>query len=413
MPMISRYVRLQLPLIALVAFSGYYGMYVIGSVQEAIKLSIGMTDNQIALVQGPALLVPSLVLAIPVGMMVDKFNRARLLQAFCGLTLLSIFLTAQAFNMPMLVFARALAGIGNLGMAFAGCSLACSLVTPERRGRAILLVGIAQVVGSASAFGLGGWLEGVSVGADGWRKTLLMMLAPAMLSFLASFLLSDAGGKVTEERTKASATDSPTFRQWRLVAILTVGTVMAEIGRSSAFVWGVPILSRNFHMTPGSVGALIGTLILASGMVGPILGGTLTDLSYRKYGTAGVLRLLAGLSLLVIPAGLFGVADNYIIALGLFFLVNVLAVAKGVSATAAVAIIMPDSVRGLSWGLTNIVSGVFVSFAPVIVSTVAGHFNGDVGRGLAITTAIAALGATVLLFVGSRSIEDAQHAARA
>jgi predicted MFS family arabinose efflux permease len=406
MPVIFRNLRIQLGLIALVSFSGYYGLYSIGSIQEALKFSLDLSDNQIAIVQGPALLVPSLVLAIPIGLMVDRFNRARLLRIFCGLTLLSMILTAQSFSMPMLVFARALAGVGNLGIAFAGCSLACSLVSPERRGRAILLVGVAQVVGSASAFGLGGWLEGAFSAPEGWRKILLLMLAPATLSLLASFFLSDVPVKRDEEGVKKPVSDVPGFRQWRLVAILTVGTVMAEIGRSSAFVWGVPILSRNFHMSPGSVGSLIGTLILASGMVGPILGGTLSDLSFRRYGAAGVLRFLAVLSVLVIPAGLFGVVNNYAAALILFFLINVLAVAKGVSATAAVAVIMPDAVRGLSWGLTNMISGIFVSLAPLIVSVSAGHFGGDIGVGLAITTSIAALGATVLLFFGSRTAQS-------
>ncbi len=71
----------SLLLLALVLASGAVMLRVFSTVQESAKAELGLSDFQLALVQGLAVSIPLALLSIPVGIAVDRTRRVRLLLA--------------------------------------------------------------------------------------------------------------------------------------------------------------------------------------------------------------------------------------------------------------------------------------------------------------------------------------------
>jgi len=72
----------QMLLLTIAAMAGSYARVTFGPLQEAIRTTLQLTDNQIAVLQGLALAVPLMVLTIPLGLAIDRYSRIRLILAF-------------------------------------------------------------------------------------------------------------------------------------------------------------------------------------------------------------------------------------------------------------------------------------------------------------------------------------------
>src|ERR1700743_2673301 len=88
----------------------------ISPLQEAIRVSMALSDNQMALLQGPVIGVPVALTAIPLGLLIDRHSRSRLLMTFASLSLVGSLLTAFAPNFVCLLLTRCLAGVTALGI---------------------------------------------------------------------------------------------------------------------------------------------------------------------------------------------------------------------------------------------------------------------------------------------------------
>src|SRR5688500_3666272 len=99
----SRTMRLfQLLLLAAATWTSTYGRSVIGPLQEAARQSLSLSDNQMALVQGIAMALPMSLGAIPLGLLADRVSRARIIQVFVALALVSCVLSALASSFVLL-----------------------------------------------------------------------------------------------------------------------------------------------------------------------------------------------------------------------------------------------------------------------------------------------------------------------
>lgn len=388
--------------LTVVASSAHYARTAVGPLQETIRIALKLSDNQMALIQGPALAVPLILTAVPVGLLVDRYSRVRLLLLFAACDAVGSLLTALAPGMVVLFIARCLIGLSATAISTTAFSLVADLYAPAQRGRATMAMAVAQYGGMAAAFALGGELLALlGPTVNEWRWAMLYLTAPLVVVTCMAFAISEPPRTEVAVKNPSLATVWPEL--WRLRgAFLPVlsGIVMAEIAGIAVLVWAPPTLTRVFSLSAERTGNVMATVLLVSGLVGPFAGGVLADVCQRRSGPHRTLAVITGLALLSAPAGLFALAPGVELASLLLVTFMTLVGAIATAGTALFSIVIPNELRGLCMSILVAVCAVFgAGLAPLMVSVLSGAIGGTttIGRALAlIATLSSALGA--LLF---------------
>jgi MFS family permease len=196
----------QLLLLTIVAMAGIYARNALGPLQESMRVALALSDNEMALLQGPALALPLLIAAIPLGLLVDRYSRVHLLVLSTAINIVGTIAGTLTSSFGMLFAARSLVGLGSPATAIAAYSLLADLYPPSARGRATMFVLLGQVAGASAAFALGGELL-VVFGSENaaWRPAMFWMggvLAPILVLALA----------LREPLRSGRAVDNPSLR---------------------------------------------------------------------------------------------------------------------------------------------------------------------------------------------------------
>jgi MFS family permease len=393
----------QLLLLAAAAWSVIYARFALAPLQEAMRIDLGMTDTQMAWLQGPAVALPLAFGAIPAGLLVDRYPRAPLFMVFVVLNLVGTVLTAVTSNMLVLVCARMLTGLSLAVVLVTAFSVVSDLYEPTRRGRATMVVFIGEIAGSPAAFALGGTLLVMgssmsALGFEGWRWALLWMSAPLLLcAFLVLGLREPARTGVIVKNPPLLKVLPELWRYRTVVVTLLTARMTVWVGDGAVMVWGAPTFERYFGLSPQETGAAMAMALLVSGVLGPVLGGPLADYCERRGGSRRTITVLAFSMLLSAPAALFALAPTATfatVALTVFLLIGFIG---QVAAMATATIIIPGELRGLYIAITLALASVFsFGLAPLMVSWVSAALGGPskVGHALAIIGAgTAVLGA--------------------
>jgi MFS family permease len=410
-PVAVKHSLLQLCAIIIAGAAANYALSTVGPLQETMRIALRLTDNQIAVIQGPALYLPSIAVGIPLGFFIDRFSRARLLVIFTALEVLGSVLTAFAPSFTVLVMARALIGSMQTANSMNASALVAEFVSPSQRGRTLMILGVAQVASVSAAFALGGKIVSLFGAApDGWRWTMLWLAVPLVLTLVMTFWVREP------HRLGAAPREVPWragfVRLWRYRAMLlplSFGQVIVIMGYMGALVWSAPLLARNFHLPPDRIGAILGFVLLVSGLLGPLLGGVLVDLCQRTGGLRRTVSLMIILAMLQVPVGFYALMPT---AFGVTLLLGALCTIcsmKGVVCTTAITVAIPEDLLGLCLGVLSAISAVLVSLSPVAVSLLAGRIGGLSGMGdaLTIVCVVTSLMAAVTFAVGRRSFPAA------
>jgi MFS family permease len=400
----SRRVAYQVGTIITAGCAATYAGSLLGPLQETMRTAAALSDNQMALLQGPTLYLPAIAAAIPIGFLIDRFSRSRLLTIFAALQLIGSVLTAWAPTFAVLLVARAIIGLMICATAMDASALLGSIVPAPRRGRAFMTLGIAQIAGISAAFGLGGKLIAYfGPASDGWRWAMVWLSAPLLLVCALTATLPEPDRTEREEfRAPLRAAVKELWQLRGMALTLSVGPVVVAMSYMASLVWAAPIITRRFALPPDRVGAIIGTVVLISGLVGSLLGGVLADLSQRTGGPRRTIWLMTGLALLQIPAGFFGVAKELAGVVLLLALLSTLSNMKGIICATVSTVAIPNHLRGLCFGLQNAVASIFVSLSPVLVSLISARMggSGQIGTALAIVSFATSILGVVTFILG-------------
>lgn len=392
-------------MLTLAAMVALYARMLVSPLQETMRGVLGLTDNQMGILQGPALGLPMVVLAIPLGILIDRCSRVRLLQIFAACNLVATVLTAFAPDFTALVITRGLIGFTATATAITAFAMIADLFEPAQRGRASMLVVIGQVAGMSAAFALGGLaLEHYSGDPDGWRWATLWLAGPlALVAVLLTGMREPPRLGPAIQASSAIHSFNELWRQRTVVWVLA-GLIMAEIAAVIVPVWTAPSLSRRFGLSPQEVGAVMSVALLLSGICGPLAGGVLADLCQRTGGPRRTLLAQAALALLSVPSGLYAIATNLFWSNVLLVIFKTLVGALLVMSVALITITAPSHIRGFALGLMAAGNNLFaVAMAPLAVSVLSGVLGGPtmIGHALAyICVATGIVGAA--LFAGGR-----------
>ena len=384
-------------LLALTMAVGFTAMGSFGVVQENAKAELGLSDSALGLIQGLGAAVPLVLFSIPIGLLVDRYNRVRLMGALATTWTVGTMLTAFAPNIPVLVAARMLAGIGTTGALTCALSLCADLCAPEQRGRAMLIVNLGKALGVAAAFALSGWLFGLFVGQRiphwfgglaPWRSTHVALAVLSAALLLPLMILREPPRHEVE-----SSSDAP-FRVvarelWSRRAFLVplfAGQIAVVMADAAAGVWVAPVLSRTYGLQPQDFGGWIGALIFATGVAGAILGGVSADLGQKSKVRGGILIgavIAAGLG---VPAAFFPIMPGVpalAVMLGLLVLCGAI---TGLVISVALTVLIPNELRGLCIGAFIAIAGLIgYGLAPWLVTFVSGLLGGEQHLAVALT----------------------------
>jgi predicted MFS family arabinose efflux permease len=374
-----------------------------------MRKSLALSDNAMALLQGPAVALFPAIVAIPLGLVVDRYSRVRFVFVMVALCVGSSALTALAPNFAMLLLARCSVGLTTTAVATAVFSLLGDLYVPARRGRATMLIVIGQYGGTSAAFAFGGVLLGTSsLGSEAWRATLLILTAPLVLVILLTLAMREpARTEITIENPSIRETVRELWRYRSVVGPILVGAVMAEAAIGATLVWSAPALSRGFALLPDRVGAIMSFVVLTGGILGSFAGGPMADFCQRSSGPRRTMAVLSVLAFLSAPAGLFAVLGSVGPASGLLFIyiliINVILVAS----IALFTVMIPNELRGI--GLACLLAAdvlIGIGVAPMIVSLLSGALGGSamLGKALAVTCLSASLLSALAFALGNRHV---------
>ncbi len=410
--------RSLLPLfaLALAMALGFTMMGSFGTVQEGAKAELHLSDYTLSLIQGLSAALPLALFSIPIGILVDRRNRVRIMIVLVAIFVVGTALTALARSVPLLFMARMLTGIGTTGALTAALSLCADLCAPTQRGRALLVVNLGKSLGQALAFGLTGALFGLFL--HGGAPTWFWHAAPWRSAHMALAVLGAVGMipllllREPARREVAASTHAP-FRivageLWARRAFLLplfMGQVSVVMADAAAAIWAAPVLSRSFGLRPDQVASWMGPLIFFAGLLGAVIGGLSADWG-QKSGRQGGLLIGAVIAAAVgIPAALFPIAPAvpaFAVALGALILCGSI---TGVITSVALTVLIPNELRGLCIGAFIAIAGLIgFGVAPTLVAAASSLFGGEahLDQGLAAVGALTSGLSLIAFFVAMR-----------
>ena len=402
-------------LLSVMVGSSFFCRMILNALQEPLQAGMGLTDNQVALVQGTAMALPAVLGGVPVGLLVDRFNRARLLSVFCLLNLAGTLAMALSTSLSSLLVSRAIVGFSTAAVAIAVPSLLADLFPRSQRGRGSMIYGVSQVVGMAMAFAAGGVLVTTFHSADAWRLGILVMSCPLLAALLISFLLREQERmEIAEERPTLGKSCVELWSYRSVVVPLFSGVVAIGLADGATLVWVVPTLSRSFGMSAGYANSVMGIALVVGGLLGPVLGGLAADRCLNSGGAARAMALLASLGALSAALGMFALAPGPVFAsicLTAFILVGSMMISVTLT---LVTVLLPNELRGFCVSVLS-VGQILLSFglAPSLVSITAAQMGGlaGVGNALAIVCGTASVISGAAFLFGREHLQR-QHAAR-
>jgi predicted MFS family arabinose efflux permease len=281
-----------LPLLTLVNLFNYLDRQVVYGMTPLIGESFGLSKGQLGRLAFVNLVVFA-VSSLASGPIADRIGPRKVI--FSGILVWSIATIGSALSgsYHMLLFFRALVGVGEGAYGPSANSLLCADAPPEKRGRAMGIYNVGMALGGTLGLCLGALLAP----KIGWRNVFWLAGGPSMLLALASAFV--AAPERLERPTNLPAWAyllKPTY------ILALAGGITATFGASALIFWTrwLVIEVRHLSVTVGSIYMLIVGLVCGVG--GVVAGGYAGDrLSSRARGGHA---LAIGLSmLLAVPVG--------------------------------------------------------------------------------------------------------------
>ena len=398
------------------------------TVQEAAKGDLHLSDFQLSLVQGLAASIPIALLSIPVGRLVDRVHRVRIMVAMMAIASFGTALTAIADGFALLFTARMLVGLAGVCALPAAISIAADYSSHDKRGRALFWLSLGVMAGAAIAFAAGGKLYGAlstGVGPEAvrhlapWRGVHVAFAIAAAAVMLALFLIREPARHELGEAAGLGfrAALHAIWVRRALLLPLFVGQVTAVMADTAAGIWAAPVLSRNYGQRPQDFAGWMGAVILAAGVIGSVLGAVTADLGHKSRIGGGLLLSAVVAAAVAVPAAFYPVMPSVTGFAWMLLVFLICGSIAGLVTATAIAVLVPNELRGMCLGAFVVIAGIIgFGLAPTLVSSISTTLGGEhaLGEALGWTGAAASvigLGGFALAFRALRrgAIAEPRH----
>ncbi len=299
----------------------------------AVKRDLDLSDLQIGILQGFAFAIFYAVAGLPMGWLIDRFSRTRViglaLTFWSGMTALC----GISSSFGVLAAARMGVGAGEAALTPGAYSIMAERFSPRQLGRASLIYSLGAPASLALAAALSGVLQraGGSAGLielplvgqwQAWRVAFLTAAAPGIIVGVGLFLIRD------RRRSAPAPSDAQPIGlgaflkgHWRTHVVFAVGSSAIVAIHYATTSWSPTILSRTFGWSPVQIATALGTIGLVGGVAGCILGGLIADRLLGRASQGAVMRAMTvvaiGLVALSLGAWMTKTATSFVLVVGL------------------------------------------------------------------------------------------------
>lgn len=339
--------------------SSFLDRYILGLLIDPIKADTGASDTQMGLLSSAFTWIYA-VAAIPLGFMVDRRSRTKLVAVGVFLWSAATVWTGLAKSFFQLFLARMSVGIGEAVLSPAAFSMIGDSFPKERRGLPIAVYSMALVIGAAIANLMSGgilkWARTVgevSLPFFGeiatWQFIFIVVGVPGFLIALAFLIIKEPPRIESSPREGASFRDAFDWLGTRLATFLTfVSIFMCMVAVAYGQFFNAPMFSRTWGWDTSNYAIINGISIILISPLTFIVAGRVSDHYVSKGIKDAPLRLaILGLFIMIPTATIAPLMPEGWMAFGVLCITTVgigLVSATGVNALLA---IVPGDVRGV------------------------------------------------------------------
>lgn len=265
---------------------------------EPIKREFGLSDGQVGLLTGAIYAVSFSVVGLPLGFLIDRVHRVRLLASLVAVWSALTAVSGLASSYLMLIAARAGVAGAESGAPPISMSILTDYFPSRQRGTALGWYYASSPIGLALGFALGGLIAGHL----DWRAAFFVVGAPGLILAILLFLTVPEPARGRLDRTAVDLRQRSTLAStvaliWRRKELffLMLGGVMVIIAWSGVVAFLGAYLIRVQKLPIGQAGLTISLTLGITGLIGMPLGGAIADRLAKRSEAATLLFTAATL----------------------------------------------------------------------------------------------------------------------
>lgn len=376
-----------LAILALINFVNFADRTVILPLFPLLRGEFGVSDSELGALQF-WLQVVLAVGTIPFGLLADRWSRRRIIAAGVIFWSLATFLGGLAQTFFMLLVARALVGLGEAAYGPAAQSMISGAFAATSRARAQAVFAAGMLLGGTAGQAVGG-LIGAS---QGWRPAFFLVGLPGLLLGISALRLHEPVRGSRAELVGA----------WQLLRVpayvaLMVSGVLITFASISFITWGPDYVVRFKGFSLREAGVSLGTIGLASLVLGVLAGGYVADRLQRRWRHGRVVTIAVAF-LLAAPFILWALAvESKPMVLATFFIAGFFMSWYHGPVTAVIHDLTPRRAHATSIGIYMFVTQLVGALGPTLVGNISDRR--DLHAGLEVAVGIMVLGALGLFLV--------------
>ncbi len=401
---------------------------IINLLVDPIRNDLSLTDSEVSFLQGLAFVMPYVLLSIPIGRIVDRANRIRVLVIGILVWTVSCVSCGLARNFWQLSVARVGVGAGEASVTPASWSLLADYFPEEKRALPVSLFLMGPYLGAGLSLILGAeviaWASGLGtvslplIGALApWQLTFMLVALPGLCMALLLPLLTEP---VRSERL-TSGNEAMSWRAARdfiwprrgLFGAFLLGAPFVVLVLYALQAWVPSLLIRVHGLEIVQAGRYYGAIALLAGSAG-VLSGPVMSRYLARRGHGGRAPLLTALfsTLLLIPILVAaGLVTSITWALILITLASYWVTFPLALFATGLQNASPNELRGLMAGCyvlsTNLVGLALGPASVALISDFVFQDSQAVGKSLALVGAVFLPLAALLIWRGLSAVENA------
>jgi len=399
----KRHTTYALIILVLINSINYMDRYVVSILLPGITEDLSLTDTQAGLLTGLAFALFYALMALPIGMAVDRFVRKYVLAAGILVWSFATFASGLVGRFASMFAVRALTGAGESSAHPSGVSLLGDYFSQKFRTTAIAIFQMGVPIGA----GLGLILGGILVERFGWRQTFFIYAAPGVILIPLILMMKEPIRGASEGLTEKDSENIMSEGFWtkvrKILSLKTliyhyIATALIMFASQGFSMWLPTYLIRERGFTEEFAGTITGVGYLIGGFVGALGGAIIADRWFRrdKKGRIKVQSLAALLAIPFVFIALFR-TNNAILIPGILMAI-ILSIAMFPILSAIIVDLTEPQDRGVAMALLLLFqTGIGFSLGPTVVGWIS-DLTGSLMLGLlAMPTAYLAVTAMGLL----------------
>lgn len=422
--------------LVIAALLSYIDRFSLSVLMEPIRKDLNISDVQVSLVAGTAFAIFFAIFALPLGRMVDSYNRTRIIAigviVWSSMTVLSGL--SQTFW--QLFSARMGVAVGEAALASASYSLISDYFPPAKLPVAMSVYVSAVMIGAGFGMVAGGGAYEMAMGMGSydlagwivlrpWQVSMVLIGSPGLLVAMLVVSVKEPVrknrlrglvGNVTVALPISSVLKYMKSRA-KFLLLHHLGFSALVIYVNGLFIWGPAMFNRTFGWSVASAGAAFGVMILLCGVSGTWCGGFVAQIIDRKddsYG--GILKVaLFALMPLILLAPMAPMMPTGETSLALFGVTVFLFSSAMAVAPVTLQLVTPNELRGQIMAVFSVVSVLLgLGIGPTLIALITEYgFGTETGLNysLAIAGGVMIALAVLLLWLCVRPYAQARKLA--